>query len=160
MLHRVYWMGICVGESYAKGLLTTLWLHSLLLSLLPCHQESGLGLSLPRRSGGTIDPFIFQKNKAGLRATERRRTMANSDEEAIAKRCIHLRPDALADPALVSLHLLPCEVGLTRPPPWGASSAPSHPSASVPTHWKRRFETSTVCVARKVGVLPASWDSW
>uniref|UniRef100_A0A8B9XVR8 Uncharacterized protein n=1 Tax=Bos mutus grunniens TaxID=30521 RepID=A0A8B9XVR8_BOSMU len=55
--------------------------------------------------------------------------MENSDKEGIAKRCVHLRPDALADPALVSLHLLPCGVWVTTPPPpptpapWGASSA-------------------------------------
>ncbi|KAI4539835.1 hypothetical protein MG293_010230 [Ovis ammon polii] len=54
--------------------------------------------------------------------------MANSDEEAIAKRCVHLRPDALADPALVSLHLLPCEVRVNPPTSVGRFFCPAiHP---------------------------------
>ena len=51
--------------------------------------------------------------------------MENSDEEGIAKCCVHLRLDALADPALVSLHLCLRGLGYHPPPlpPWGASSA-------------------------------------
>ncbi|KAG5204803.1 hypothetical protein MJG53_009404 [Ovis ammon polii x Ovis aries] len=57
--------------------------------------------------------------------------MANSDEEAIAKRCVHLRPDALADPALVSLHLLPCEVRVNPPTSVGRFFCPAiHPPVS------------------------------
>ena len=69
----------------------------------------------PSRNGGTIDPFILQKNKSGLRATESRGTTESSDKEAIDKRRVPLRPDTLADPALVSLHLLPCEVRVKPP---------------------------------------------
>ncbi|XDA79485.1 hypothetical protein R6Z07F_009501 [Ovis aries] len=57
--------------------------------------------------------------------------MANSNEEAIAKRCVHLRPDALADPALVSLHLLPCEVRVNPPTSVGRFFCPAiHPPVS------------------------------
>lgn len=76
-----------------------------------------------------MSPFIFQKNKAGLRATESD-GLANSERGSHRQALVHLRPDALADPALCLLHLLPCGSGLTRPLPW-ALLLPSHPSASV-----------------------------
>ncbi|KAB0361800.1 hypothetical protein FD754_005956 [Muntiacus muntjak] len=51
--------------------------------------------------------------------------MESSDEEAIDKRRVHLRPDTLADPALVSLHLLPCEVRVNLPTSVGRFFGPA-----------------------------------
>lgn len=126
-------MGVLDGNlspDYAKGLPLTTLPGSILSSRHSCPATRSQDWNdTPSRRGETMDSFIFQKNKAGLRATESRRTMENSDKEGIAKRCVHLRADALADPALVSLHLLPCGVWVTTPPPpptpapWGASSA-------------------------------------
>ncbi|KAB0380445.1 hypothetical protein FD755_008229, partial [Muntiacus reevesi] len=46
-------------------------------------------------------------------------------EESIDKRRVHLRRDALRDPAPVSLHLLPCEVPVNRPTPVGLFFTPA-----------------------------------
>ncbi|KAB0371966.1 hypothetical protein FD755_016904 [Muntiacus reevesi] len=51
--------------------------------------------------------------------------MESSDEEAIDKRRVHLRPDTLADPAFVSLHLLPCEVRVNPPTSVGRFFGPA-----------------------------------
>ena len=159
-------MGVLDGNlspDYAKGLPLTTLPGSILSSRHSCPATRSQDWNdTPSRRGETMDSFIFQKNKAGLRATESRRTMENSDKEGIAKRCVHLRADALADPALVSLHLLPCGVWVTTPPPpptpapWGASSA-SHPSSRVLMHWKCRFG-AVVYVPRRWCCCPASWD--
>lgn len=85
--------------------------------------------------------------------------MANSDEEAMAKRCVHLRPDAMADPALVSLHLLPCEVRVNPPTSVGRFFCPAiHPPGSRRTG--SVVSGPAVYVARRWGCCPASWGSW
>ncbi|XP_048215328.1 ribonuclease H2 subunit C isoform X1 [Perognathus longimembris pacificus] len=46
-----------------------------------------------------------------------RRMMESSDETAVERQRVHLRPDSLRDAAPVTLHLLPCEVLASRPAP-------------------------------------------
>lgn len=43
--------------------------------------------------------------------------MENPEEAADGKQRVHLRPDSLCDPAPATLHLLPCEVLVSRPAP-------------------------------------------
>ncbi|XP_058382408.1 ribonuclease H2 subunit C [Diceros bicornis minor] len=51
--------------------------------------------------------------------------MESSDEAAVQKHRIHLRPVSLRDAAPVTLHLLPCEVPVNQPAPVGRFFTPA-----------------------------------
>lgn len=51
--------------------------------------------------------------------------MESGDEEDVEKHRIHLRPVTLRNAAPVTLHLLPCEVGVNRPAPVGRFFTPA-----------------------------------
>ncbi|XP_005864311.1 PREDICTED: ribonuclease H2 subunit C [Myotis brandtii] len=51
--------------------------------------------------------------------------MESSDEEDVEKHRIHLRPVTLRSAPPVTLHLLPCEVGVNRPAPVGSFFTPA-----------------------------------
>uniref|UniRef100_A0A8D0VXJ2 Uncharacterized protein n=1 Tax=Sus scrofa TaxID=9823 RepID=A0A8D0VXJ2_PIG len=51
--------------------------------------------------------------------------MESSDEESVDRRRVHLRPFTLRSPAPVTLHLLPCEVPVSRPAPVGRFFTPA-----------------------------------
>lgn len=51
--------------------------------------------------------------------------MESSDEESVHRRRVHLRPFTLRSPAPVTLHLLPCEVPVSRPAPVGRFFTPA-----------------------------------
>ncbi|XP_004682675.1 PREDICTED: ribonuclease H2 subunit C [Condylura cristata] len=51
--------------------------------------------------------------------------MDSSDERAVEKQRVHLRPDTLRDAAPGTLHLLPCEIPVSRPAPVGCYFTPA-----------------------------------
>lgn len=87
-----------------------------------------IGGDTPRRSGGTIDPFIFQKNKAGLqlpRATD----YGEQRQEAIAKRSSTCALMPWPTP-LSSLHTSAYGVRVNPPTSVGAALHPAiHPAS-------------------------------
>nr|CAI9692775.1 unnamed protein product [Rangifer tarandus platyrhynchus] len=83
--------------------------------------------------------------------------MESSDEEAIDKRRVHLRPDTLADPALVSLHLLPCEVQVNPPTSAGHFFGPA--ICQGPDALGASFQGCSRRGEEVVWCCPASWDT-
>ncbi|KAG8522590.1 Ribonuclease H2 subunit C [Galemys pyrenaicus] len=69
--------------------------------------------------------------------------MDSSDEKAVEKQRVHLRPDTLRDAVPGTLHLLPCEIPVNRPAPVGCFFTPAirqgaHGERSRPDYGSRQ----------------------